>query len=233
MDVELGDLVELRLIGAENTESEARRLMWTYHTFHLHGYNFNVMSMGFPITDDEGKVQIYSLLSLVGFPTDYISNTRIILNWYKAELSISIQIWNAWIRVALCMNGTRLHLNLVVCPVPTTSQKILYLYPLKVMSLPVSEQIILDTGHFIVIIWCTTWKEWQSFWTSKILNITNLTQSFQGTVSKINSILFKNREFNFETLLVACQAAKDMTWKRPIHIHGKSNRKLKPVQHDH
>ena len=80
MDVELGDLVELRLIGAENTESEARRLMWTYHTFHLHGYNFNVMSMGFPITDDEGKVQIYSLLSLVGFPTDYISNTRIILN---------------------------------------------------------------------------------------------------------------------------------------------------------
>jgi len=58
MDVELGDLVELRLIGAENTESEARRLMWTYHTFHLHGYNFNVMSMGFPITDDEGKVQI-------------------------------------------------------------------------------------------------------------------------------------------------------------------------------
>lgn len=58
MDVELGDLVELRLIGAENTESEARRLMWTYHTFHLHGYNFNVMSMGFPITDDEGKVPI-------------------------------------------------------------------------------------------------------------------------------------------------------------------------------
>ena len=58
MDVELGDLVELRLIGAENTESEARRLMWTYHTFHLHGYNFNVMSMGFPITDDQGKVRI-------------------------------------------------------------------------------------------------------------------------------------------------------------------------------
>lgn len=56
MDVELGDLVELRLIGAENTESEARRLMWTYHTFHLHGYNFNVMSMGFPITDDEGRI---------------------------------------------------------------------------------------------------------------------------------------------------------------------------------
>ena len=58
MDVELGDLVELRLIGAENTESEARRLMWTYHTFHLHGYNFNVMSMGFPITDDEGKTPL-------------------------------------------------------------------------------------------------------------------------------------------------------------------------------
>ena len=52
----MGDLVELRLIGAENTESEARRLMWTYHTFHLHGYNFNVMSMGFPITDDQGTV---------------------------------------------------------------------------------------------------------------------------------------------------------------------------------
>ena len=53
----MGDLVELRLIGAENTESEARRLMWTYHTFHLHGYNFNVMSMGFPITDDQGTIQ--------------------------------------------------------------------------------------------------------------------------------------------------------------------------------
>ena len=63
MDVELGDLVELRLIGAENTESEARRLMWTYHTFHLHGYNFNVMSMGFPITNDEGKVQINGLIA--------------------------------------------------------------------------------------------------------------------------------------------------------------------------
>ena len=59
MDVEVGDLVELRLVGAENIESEARRLMWTYHTFHLHGYNFNVMSMGFPVTDAEGNVQYH------------------------------------------------------------------------------------------------------------------------------------------------------------------------------
>ena len=80
MDVELGDLVELRLIGAENTESEARRLMWTYHTFHLHGYNFNVMSMGFPITDDEGKVQIQAFI--VGFrpQTKSRAGTRMISN---------------------------------------------------------------------------------------------------------------------------------------------------------
>ena len=46
LTVELGDLVELRLVGAENPENEFRRFMWTYHTFHLHGYNFHVQSRG-------------------------------------------------------------------------------------------------------------------------------------------------------------------------------------------
>ena len=44
LTVELGDLVELRLVGAENPGNEFRRFMWTYHTFHLHGYNFHVQS---------------------------------------------------------------------------------------------------------------------------------------------------------------------------------------------
>ena len=45
LTVELGDLVELRLVGAENPENKISKVH-VDHTFHLHGYNFHVQSRG-------------------------------------------------------------------------------------------------------------------------------------------------------------------------------------------
>ena len=56
LTVDLGDLVELRFVGAENPENEFRRFMWTYHTVHLHGFNFRVQSIGHPVTDGNGNI---------------------------------------------------------------------------------------------------------------------------------------------------------------------------------
>lgn len=56
MTAEVGDLVELRLIGAESPTNEARRLMWTYHTVHIHGNDYYLTNMGFPETFANGSI---------------------------------------------------------------------------------------------------------------------------------------------------------------------------------
>ena len=32
LEAELGDIIEIRFVGAENPRADRRRLMWTYHT---------------------------------------------------------------------------------------------------------------------------------------------------------------------------------------------------------
>jgi len=56
LTAEVGDLVEIRFIGAETPQNKARRWMWTYHTAHLHGNEFYLMDMGFPKTFENGSI---------------------------------------------------------------------------------------------------------------------------------------------------------------------------------
>ena len=37
---------QIRFVGAENPRADRRRLMWTYHTAHLHGHDMFLLSMG-------------------------------------------------------------------------------------------------------------------------------------------------------------------------------------------
>ena len=46
--VNVGDVVEMRLIGAEHPNSTYRRYMWTYHTVHLHGNELYILKIGYP-----------------------------------------------------------------------------------------------------------------------------------------------------------------------------------------
>ena len=46
--VNVGDVVEMRLIGAEHPDSKYRRYMWTFHTVHLHGNELYVLKIGYP-----------------------------------------------------------------------------------------------------------------------------------------------------------------------------------------
>ena len=46
--VNVGDIVEIRIVGAENMTSAYRRYMWTYHTAHLHGGDVYVINLGYP-----------------------------------------------------------------------------------------------------------------------------------------------------------------------------------------
>ena len=46
LKVKLGDIVEIRFVGAENPRVHRRRLMWTYHTAHLHGHDMFLLDMG-------------------------------------------------------------------------------------------------------------------------------------------------------------------------------------------
>ena len=51
--VNVGDVVEMRLIGAENPKSKYRRYMWTYHTVHLHGNELYVLKVGYPKVEND------------------------------------------------------------------------------------------------------------------------------------------------------------------------------------
>ena len=44
----VGDIVEIRVVGAENMNSSYRRYMWTYHTAHLHGGSLYVINLEYP-----------------------------------------------------------------------------------------------------------------------------------------------------------------------------------------
>ena len=57
LTAEVGELVELRFIGAESPNALSRRLMWTYHTVHMHGQDFYLTNMGFPQTFPNGTIK--------------------------------------------------------------------------------------------------------------------------------------------------------------------------------
>ena len=56
LEANLGDIIEIRFVGAENPRVDNRRLMWTYHTAHLHGYDMFLLDMGFPVTNKTGQI---------------------------------------------------------------------------------------------------------------------------------------------------------------------------------
>ena len=55
LTAEVGELIELRLVGTEHPDSWRRKLR-TYHTVHLHSHDFYLMSMGFPQLFDNGTI---------------------------------------------------------------------------------------------------------------------------------------------------------------------------------
>lgn len=64
LEANLGDIIEIRFVGAENPRVDNRRLMWTYHTAHLHGYDMFLLDMGFPVTNKTGQImKMNSVLS--------------------------------------------------------------------------------------------------------------------------------------------------------------------------
>ena len=64
LEANLGDIIEIRFVGAENPRVDKRRLMWTYHTAHLHGYDMFLLDMGFPVTNKTGQImKMNSVLS--------------------------------------------------------------------------------------------------------------------------------------------------------------------------
>ena len=105
LEANLGDIIEIRFVGAENPRVDNRRLMWTYHTAHLHGYDMFLLDMGFPVTNKTG--QIMKMNSVRDSRTEQliVQNLKRGPNWRFVDPSI--QFYLVKMKLVLFMNGMK------------------------------------------------------------------------------------------------------------------------------
>ena len=111
LEANLGDIIEIRFVGAENPRVDNRRLMWTYHTAHLHGYDMFLLDMGFPVTNKTGQImkmnsgefhfrefQYYAIKLLIPFS---------IILYFQLFKKNSSQCYLVKMKLALFTNGMK------------------------------------------------------------------------------------------------------------------------------